>query len=368
MERWCRFSSRILVVLVAVPLFAACELKIAYANIDHGVRLSWDLVPGANQYYLDYSPDEFATAQRQVLGPNAKSVDFVRTVSWGMPVYEFHIIALNDKDSKFEPCVGEAYRGFTYDNTFRKAVSRIIVPIVASTAGQNGAQFKTSLRLTALSAASDHGKIIFHPAGESGSDADPSIPYAFSRAGQTLDFDDIVGAFGRTGVGSLDIVPDLSAGNAADNVPIAEAHLFNQTSSGTFGSFEHHVQPIDFLNTVPLRVQAAPSSQLRVNIGFRTITTATVNFDVFDANNEVRLHRSLTYPINYTLLTTPEELLGTSLGPGEAIVIAGERGSAVIPFYTYTDNGTNDPTLFLPEFSVKASLGPYDLPGIVTIK
>ena len=364
MKHCCRFSSVVLAVLIAFPLLAACELKVARTGIDHGVRVSWDPVPGANQYYFEFSSDDFATSQRQVLGPNATSVDFLRTVT-EYTNYAFRITAFNDKDARVEPCVGEVYQFVLPDYDFRTAFLRVIVPIVASTAGQNGAQFKTSLRLSALSGGIGTGKIIFHPAGQAGSDADPSIPYAFSRTGQVIEFDDIVGAFGRTGVGSLDVVP-LASQNEPQ-VPIVEARLYNQTSNGTFGSFEHHVQPIDFVNAQSLRAQAPPS-QFRMNIGFRTISTSTVNFDVFDASNEVRLHRSFVYPPNYTVLTTPEELLGTSLAPGEAIVIAGERGSMVIPFYTYTDNGTNDPSLFLPEFAVKASLGPYELPGIVKVQ
>ena len=197
----------------------------------------------------------------------------------------------------------------------------------------------------------------------------PGPAIATGHFDESIVFDDIVGAFGKTGVGSIDIVPVLNdPTNRQPYVPVAEAHLYNQTANGTFGSFEHHVQPIDFLASNEVRAHASETGQYRVNIGFRTISTTMMNFDVYDVNGSLRLHRSFTYGPNFTLLTSPEALLNTSLAPGETIAVYPERGSYAIPFFTYTDNGTNDPTIFMPEFPVKSSLGPYDVPGVVTIQ
>jgi hypothetical protein len=359
-------------LLVASPLFAVCTIDIPGQSSTAAHTLTWVAVPGANQYFAEYSNDAFVTTTRVPLGSSATFFDLQRTVTFPID-YSFRVTAVNDQNPDFL-CTGTARRLFTFNFPFRVAVERTVIPIVATIPGANGSQFKTSLRLTAPTALAGKGKIIFHPAGTQGNDSDPSIPYSFSRDGQTIVFDDIVGAFGATGVGSIDIVPagatfgDPSNSSAGVYVPIAEAHLYNQTAGGTFGSFEHHVQPIDFLNSNEVRAHASETAQYRVNVGVRTISTSTINFDIYDTNNDVRVHRSFTYPPNFVLLSSPEALLGTALAPGETLAIAPERGSIAIPFYTYTDNGTNDPTIFMPEFSVKVNLGPYDVAGALTIQ
>jgi len=366
-----RFLLAVLVVLLASPLFAVCNIDIQKSFIDHGYHLSWANVAGADQYYFEYSNDGFITTTRVPLGSSGTMIDFQRTVADPID-YSFRVTALNTKDPNAQVCTGTTNALFTLTGPnfdFRNAIKRTIVPVVATIPGANGSQFKTSLRLTAQTALVGKGKLIFHPAGQVGSDDDPSIPYSFSHDGESIVFDDIVGAFGKTGVGSIDIVPVLNdPTNRQPYVPVAEAHLYNQTANGTFGSFEHHVQPIDFLASNEVRAHASETGQYRVNIGFRTISTTMMNFDVYDVNGSLRLHRSFTYGPNFTLLTSPEALLNTSLAPGETIAVYPERGSYAIPFFTYTDNGTNDPTIFMPEFPVKSSLGPYDVPGVVTIQ
>jgi len=358
-----------LCALAAAPLFAVCTVQVNVTRPDtHVVHLAWAPVQGATQYYFEWSTDAFSTTQRTPIGSSATSVDFVRTNSAFLTPYAFRITAVNDHDPNADACTGTAAASFIGDFAFRTKITRAIVPVVAKIAGQNGSDFRTSLRLTATASNTGHGKIIFHPAGQEGSDADPSIPYAFSAPWQVIEYDDIVGAFGRTGVGSLDIVPDFDAPNQHALVPIAEAHLYNQTANGTFGSFEHQVQPIDFLTATEVRAHASSNGQYRVNVGFRTISTSTINFDIYTATGDVRAHGTFVYPPNYTLLTSPEALLGTSLAAGESIGIHADPGSVAIPFYTYTDNGTNDPSIFMPEYSVKTELGFYDLPGLVTLQ
>jgi len=353
-----------LILLVSLPTFAICTID--FQNAGHTV--AWTAVPGANEYTIEYSNDGFNTTTRIPLGSNSTFFDLSRTAS--VPVeYSFRVTAINSRDPNFL-CSGTTTRLMPVNVAFRRAMERAIIPVVATIGGANGSQFKTSLRLTAPTALVGSGKIIFHPADSEGTDTDPSIPYSFTHAGQSIVFDDIVGAFGRFGVGSIDIVPDVvSASDAlsrSDTIPIAEAHIYNATAIGTYGSFEHQVQPIDFLDATEVRAYA--SREHRVNIGVRTISKSMIHFDIYGTNNDFRVRRTFTYPANYTMLTSPEALLGTALRPGEALAIYPERGSYAIPFYTYTENGTNDPALFMPEFPVKAVLGPYVVSGIVTFE
>lgn len=366
-----RYGFLAVAVAAVAPLLAApCTFQLNVTGTDrHSQHLSWAPVPGATQYYLESTTDDFGTTQRiPIGGPNVTSTDFLRTSSAFLTNYTFRVVAQMGNTAAADTCTGTAVGHILFDNAFRTKVIRAVVPVVAKIPGQNGSDFRTSLRLTSTSPITGTGKIIFHPAGQEGSDADPSIPYAFSKDRQVIEYADILGAFGLTGVGSIDIVPNTTFTVLSNVVPLAEAHLYNKVASGTFGSFEHHVQPGDFLTPMELRAQASSTGQYRVNIGVRTISTSTVNFDVYDANGDVRVHRTFVYPQTFTLLTSPEALLGTSLAPGESISIYAERGSVAIPFYTYTDNGTNDPSLFIPEFAVKTVIPDYEIPGIVSLE
>src|SRR5262245_61925366 len=101
--------------------------------------------------------------------------------------------------------IASAKQLYTPSSTLKKG----IIPLVGSTAGLNGASFKTSLRIEAISDA--YGKIVFHPLGQVARDDDPSIPYSFphvvSPITDYIQFDDIVAAMGQSGLGSLDIIP-----------------------------------------------------------------------------------------------------------------------------------------------------------------
>lgn len=83
-----------------------------------------------------------------------------------------------------------------------------MIPVVGSAAGSNGANFKTSLQLlfgAPTSSGSLTGKLVFHPAGTSGTSSDPTVTYNVG-AGQVVTYPDIVAAFARSGLGSIDLV------------------------------------------------------------------------------------------------------------------------------------------------------------------
>src|ERR1700756_1039341 len=90
------------------------------------------------------------------------------------------------------------------------SIRKGIIPIVGSTAGANGAHFKTLLRIYAAPDA--HGKIVFHPLGAIASDSDPAMPYSFAPNAHVvtdyLEWPDVVAAMGQSGLGTLDIIPD----------------------------------------------------------------------------------------------------------------------------------------------------------------
>jgi hypothetical protein len=250
--------------------------------------------------------------------------------------------------------------GFLAGSAFAQAVGvatatlkKVVIPIVGSTPGANGAHFKTSLRIPAWPGT--HGRIVFHPLGAIGSDNDPTIRYSVPETANATDFleyDDIVAAMGQSGLGSLDIIPDPDGANF---LPDVTARVYNDTPDGTFGSEEQDVFPVKYFAAPTRGVQSnetlvpAMSSQYRRSIGFRTLSRASLSAIIIRKDGS-RVDKALgSFRGEYTTMMTVEDfarnLMGTTIGPDDALIVfATGEGKAII-FYTYTDNGTNDPTV-----------------------
>jgi hypothetical protein len=210
--------------------------------------------------------------------------------------------------------------------------------VVGSTPGAFGGQFKTALELRGT--ANQHGRLVFHPAGQPASDGDPSMPYSFATT-RVIAFDDVVAAMGQQGIGSLDIIPD---DDAPDRVPDAEARLYNDTSMGTFGTFTRPVLPYEYLHPTGMEVRI-PDNRFRVNLGIRALTAATVTTIVLTADGRPNGLKTLTFPAGWMEMKSASDFLGRALEPGQSVAIS-VSGAAVM-FYTITENATNDPTLVL---------------------
>ena len=328
----------LLTLFLAPALLAApCDLNVRAVPADAPVSLEWDRYIGAQSYLVTESPD-----------------DFVTTKSYDVPATAFkipHRVSEATKfsyrvEARFEPdqvldgaCSGAIEVTLKPDPEFRRITRKVIVPIVGSVIGATGAKFRTSLRITS-NAGQQRGRIVFHPAGQ-GSDADPSIRYVFDHARQTFAWDDIVEAIGATGLGSLDIIPDDDGEPLA---PTVLARHYTDASTGTFGSFEPAVLPFDFITPSSFTVDA-PDPRFRLNLGFRTLTAALVQVLAFDNTGHVKSLKTFPLPADYFTLVPASQLVG-ELAAGETFTLS--FSGSVIPFYTLTENGTNDPAVVIP--------------------
>ncbi len=322
----------LLAILFAPGIFA-CDLNVRVA----GNRLEWDRYIGASSYKVTESRDEF----------NSETNYAVYTTSFTIPHrvseathYWYQVDAQFDPQYQIDgACHGAIEMTLPPDPQFRRMTRKAIVPIAGSAAGANGAHFRTSLQLLS-NAGGQRGRIVFHPSGLA-SDSDPSIRYAFSGLRQQLEWDDVVAAIGAGGIGSLDIVPDDDSEPA---VPMVIARHYTDAAPGTFGSFESAVAPFDFLRA-PAMTVTIPDAHFRLNIGFRTLTATTVQALIYDAKGQLRGLKSLILPGDYFTLV-PASQFASGLSTGDTITFQCD-GSA-IPFYTITENVTNDPAVFIP--------------------
>jgi|GEM_PF-958312 len=339
-----------LFAISALPLFAACPLPLTVTNFP-GVtttptfRLSWPSVPSATQYEIQSSPDGFVnTKTLKVVEAGTTSVTITQKTSAPFIVYSYRVIASHPSDPFDMACIGTTttrYGAFGLAPLVRKTV----IPVAGSTRGLNNADFKTSLRLGPASS-SQGGKIIFHPAGQAGSENDPSITYRLENGG-TVQYDDIVAAIGQSGIGSIDIIstlPPASSYPQLEELPV-EVRVFNQTPTQTFGGFESAVQGADAFRPADWSVHV-PSSRFRVNIGVRTITTAHVTFFHFSATRPLT-QKVLDLPGDYVFMQAADSFFGEPVQEGDTIVMHFDGSDTIaVPFHTFTDNSTNDPSIF----------------------
>ena len=242
-----------------------------------------------------------------------------------------------------------------------------IIPIVGSTAGANGAHFKTLLRIYAAPDA--HGKIVFHPLGAIASDNDPSIPYSFAPNAHVvtdyLEWPDVVTAMGQTGLGSLDIIPDVNGGNF---LPPVITRVYNDTPNGTFGSEAPMVLPRDYFYNIYAPTSQTPSAlvlsggrmtispmsaNFRRNIGMRTLSDVQIVAVILRKNGTQETSPVRTFPGDYSFMMPVEQFVqqmftGSNatapLTADDALAVNASPGHAIL-YYTYTDNRTNDPAL-----------------------
>jgi hypothetical protein len=341
-----------LLCAVPVPVSAQCTVALKAESERGGQRyeLSWDPVPGADTYVLEESTDNFRTVIRKEWVDKAPealrtTVTYQSTVDMRV---KFRLMA-SQPHGPLVPCSSTTELVFSDDARYRRTMQKSVIPMVGSTPGLNGSQFRTSLRLRAVRD-DQRGQLVLRRLNVPGTDRDPSIPYVLARKGDVLQFDDVVAAFGHTGLGSLDIIPDPSAGGGY-TVPYAEVRLFNIGPAGTFGTIEAQVQPHAYDDDLPSGGAQGlsfivPDATLRVNVGARAFGGAIIFISVRRGNTTIG--QGLHTPSDDTFIfgSVKDMTGGVDVQPGDVITFSGQGD--FVPMYTLTDNRTNDPALFVP--------------------
>jgi hypothetical protein len=343
-----------LAVLFAPAAHAICPLNVRFT--DNPPAVVWDNISGATSYEIQESFDNVTSRNYQADSSpfviRRRSSSDVKVSYIVTAILSSNVLSL---DATSEACRESAVMTLKSDPVFRALTRKAVIPIAGSGQGANGGRFKTSLTLSATGAA-ERGRVIFHPAGSAARPDDPSIPYVFNEGvGQELKFDDVVAAMGQSGVGSLDIVPDEGA---SDVLPAIDVRLYNETTVGTFGTAAPALLPFDFLQPPTLTLSIPASDSLfRVNVGVRTLTDTRATALVYGTNGHLRTFRNLAWPADYTILGTVAQVIGLAVDPGESVSIFFE--GAAIPFYTRTENRTNDPDLFVGSGGKPGNVGAY---------
>lgn len=335
----------VLICVLFVSAFsaeAACTIH-AQSELTKGgwYRVFWDSVEGASGYHVEILRNR--TVHFRDIDTSGGSLD-VRFSVASDTTLTYRITAVNDNDPAFEPCSASVDVTLPADKDFRKLTRKLILPVAGSIGGANGARFRTSLKLVET-ANGQHGRIIFRRAGLLPSDADPSLAWAFTGSPSTpIQYDDVVEAMGQHGIGYLEIVPDE---DASALMPRVEARIYNEATEGTFGSLEEAVAPADF-TTPGFFTFTVPDPRFRLNIGMVALGPATIIVSAEDGQGHRKASRTMDLLDGLFFLTTARDLLGIDVAPGDVVRLTTLPNGAFIPFYTLTENSTNDPELIIP--------------------
>lgn len=319
-------------------------------NSPQSYRISWQPVAGTVTFYniqenRTGSPRDTRTTR--IIDTDQTFVD-IQHESINDIQYTYTITAFHNGGM----CTMQALVKTKGDPVLRRAVRRGIVPVVGSTRGANGALFKTYLR---LEGSNIRGKVIFHQAGRPASDSDPSVAFDLTHATEVV-WDDIVAALGQSGIGSLSIVPDEGQ---AQELPRATVRLYNVAENGIYGTTAEMYPAIDFLdvNTPFQRVEVPADGNFRVNVGVRAILDGTSRAIAVGADGLQKGIADRAFRAGEMVMGSPEAVYGLALAPGDVLLVSFTR--AIIPFYTLTDNRTNDPFLYVQGVERETSVEEY---------
>ncbi len=231
--------------------------------------------------------------------------------------------------------------------TATESVARVI-PAAASTPGNFGSFFRTSVQMYNPWSEPLSGRFVYHPAGVPGSSTDPILTFTIG-VGQSVSYPDIVGTMGASGLGSIDIVM-----SQANQPPVIVTRVFNDAgASGTSGFTEEAVSPdggtgetaLMFAGSTGFLIAPTDTAHFRFNMGVRTfLSGAFITLKVHDATGAVVHTVTKTYQPTYFEQQSSDTFLGYVLQPNDTIEISVSSGSAVV-YGATTDNTTNDPSL-----------------------
>jgi hypothetical protein len=230
--------------------------------------------------------------------------------------------------------------------TAMESVARVI-PAAASTPGNFGSFFRTSVQMYNPWSDALSGRFVYHPAGVPGSSTDPILTFTIG-VGQSVSYPDIVGTMGASGLGSIDIV--MSQPNQP---PVIVTRVFNDAgAAGTSGFTEEAVNPdggngetaLMFAGSTGFLIAPTDTAHFRFNMGVRTfLSGAVITLKVHDATGAV-VTRSEDLPAHVLRAQSSATFLGYTPQLNDTIEVNVSGGSAVV-YGATTDNTTNDPSL-----------------------
>jgi VCBS repeat-containing protein len=225
--------------------------------------------------------------------------------------------------------------------------TRAVVPVVGSTGGSFGANFRTELQIHNPGSATITGRLVFRAAGRPGGPDDPFLAYTLEPF-ETKYHEDVVVQMGATGLGSLDVIPDTDSA-----LPTALFRAYDdKAAGGTTGVTVPMVPVSQALSAGRSAALVVPASlvRFRFNVGIRSLDEGvTIRVVLYEPDGTVAAALGeRSYPENYFEQRPAREFLGMEPEPDQSIGVTVIEGRAIL-YGTTTDNRTNDGSIQLDE-------------------
>jgi hypothetical protein len=216
------------------------------------------------------------------------------------------------------------------------------LPVVGSLAGNFGAFFRTSVRILNPNTSTLSGRVVFHRGGQPESASDPSMGYSLAP-GQSFAWDDVVGAMGLSGIGSMDVTGNLPA------PPVVVARVFDDAGAeGTTGFSEPLFEAVTQSAPPPPGIVGhllpPGDARYRYNVGIRVLQAPVdLTVDVLSPAGAVVHTLTRTYSQNTFAQTPADQFAGVALEFGQTLRITGQPNFFIL-YGATVDNTTNDPS------------------------
>lgn len=334
-----------------------CELSVQLAltsTVPRGVRATVN-GPVASQYTVIATAPKAPPIVRTAASLDRLDLVFMMPMVTEPAPFDVAVFATYGSGSEAVSCRAAASIVNPPAPRLQAVGGRVIIPAAGSASGAYGGRFRTSLRLTGFGT----GRIYFRREGTFfGDERDPYLAYdlgpnPFDGPHATVYFDDVVGAMSESGIGNLDIVPDLypvvidAETRLLRFAPEVDARVYHDAPIGRFGS---PVEPLSAQDLfVPIMQVPIPLEMLataRINIGIRTfderVPIAVASFSYLGGlvplpDFEMAPNTFRQFPLAELMGREPTEL--------DAALILYFSGRPVALYYSVTENSTNDPTV-----------------------
>ncbi len=217
-----------------------------------------------------------------------------------------------------------------------------VILAAGATGGIGGAQFKTDVYIGNLRSNRTQGRLVYHPAGTSGTTSDPSVAFGLDPQ-RSLTLSNFVATnLGINGVGSVDVYTTI--GYEPPNIAV---RIYDDGgAAGTKGFTMEAVKPDDALQPFENALLFAPqdTTRFRMNIGVRTIEATEVQFLHLDKDGNHRAFVRLNYPANHFIQGSAASFTGVAPNGGDTIIVYTQQ-KPVFAYSSIIDNTTNDPSV-----------------------
>jgi VCBS repeat-containing protein len=223
------------------------------------------------------------------------------------------------------------------------SVPDAVIPVVGSTAGASGANFRTEAQLHNATGTAMSGRLVFVYQGLA-IQPNPVAELAYQLAPkQTIVFEDLVAAMGAEGLGSIDVFAEVGG------VPLMIVRAFDdKAEAGTTGLMVPVLRIDRALEAGDKASLVVPGDlvRYRFNIGVRTLpgegSGVAMRLVVYNAQGEqVGDQITKDFPENVFVQTPGGDFIGQPLVAGSSILVEILSGRVIL-YSTTSDNTTND--------------------------